>query len=158
FSAPAPTSVFHASDPQGAGIHTADAADVLGDLDRQGLLGLTGNRATQGDLTVTGHDGDVQTIQIAVEQEAGLHLAGDPGITERPTGNVHLLPGPITGAARGTHNQLVLHPTYAFGVASQTLGQLAGGIAVGTALQGHHANACGDVDIQTLGVAIPQQF
>src|SRR5690606_1920060 len=121
--------------------------DVLGDLDRLGLLGLTGNRATQGDLTVTGLDGDVQTIQIAVEQEAGLHLAGDPGITDRPTGIVHLRPGPITGAALGADTELVLNPAYAFGIAGQTLRELAGRLAAGTAFQSNHAIAAGNIDV-----------
>src|SRR5690606_16455520 len=158
FSAPAPTSVFHATDPQGAGIHTADAADVLGDLDRQGLLGLTGNRATQGDLTVTGLDGNVQTVQIAVEQEAGFDLAGDPGVAYRSSGVVHLLSGPVGGAALGADTELVFNPAYAFGIAGQTLRELAGRLAAGTAFQSNHAIAAGDIDVQPLGVAIPQQL
>src|SRR5690606_1133326 len=158
FSAPAPISAFHATDPQGVGTYTADAADVLGDLYRQGFLGLAGNRATQGDLTVTGLDGNVQTIQIAVEQEAGLHLAGDPGITDRPTGIVHLLPGPVGGAALGADTELVLNPAYAFGIAGQTLRELAGRLAAGTAFESNHAIAAGNIDVQPLGVAIPQQL
>src|SRR5690606_7878637 len=79
-------------------------------------------------------------------------------IADRPARIIYPIPGLVRGAAFSADRKVVLHSAHAFGIAGQALCQLAGGLTAGASLQGDNAVAGADLDIETLGIAVPQQF
>src|SRR5690606_7508241 len=134
------------------------AADVFRDFSSQILLGLRVHPAAQGHLTAFGVDRNIQAIQAAVEDEAGFHLAGDPGSPDGSSRLVSLVTGLVGGTRFTIDLQFVVYLAYTLGVTRQPLGQLAGFIGIGTALEGNYTVVGINIDVQPFGVAIPQQL
>jgi hypothetical protein len=122
---------------QQIGVYATHATDVARYLYRKGLLLRAGNVTLEADHAGTGLDIDAQAIQIAVEQQACLDLAGHPRITERLLGFLRL--GFRTGGRSigGPQADQVVDLIHTIGIGRQRTRELFGVGRLRLALEGY---------------------